>query len=368
MSTQARVLVTTANGRTGAAAVQVLLRKGHPVRALVSRQDARAQRLREAGVEVVVGSLYDWRDLGTALQDVQRVYHCSPFDSRSLHGAMLFALAAQQARVEVVALMSGWNPHPTHPSIMQREHWMANNLYRQQPFDVVHINPGMFAFPYFLGLPMVKHLGMLALPFGDGKNAPPASEDIGAVAAGALMNPGPFIGRCLRPTGPALLSPAQVAGVMGDVLGRRVRYRSVSTKMFIKAARAQGFPTFQIAQVRHYAAEMRAGVYADLTDHVAEVCGRPPETFEATTRRYLEQPDLIVPGLRAGSLLSTMWLATKMLFTRAIDLDAWESHRDYPRILSAALAHQSPAWVEAAGKRQLLLQPDLPRVPLASAG
>ena len=66
---------------------------------------------------------------------------------------------------------------------MQREHWMSNNLYRRQSFDVIHINPGMFAFPYLLGLPAVVHFGQLMLPFGDGLNAPPSNEDIGAVAA-----------------------------------------------------------------------------------------------------------------------------------------------------------------------------------------
>ena len=30
----------------------------------------------------------------------------------------MFALAAEQAGVEVVALMSGWNPHQLHPSIL----------------------------------------------------------------------------------------------------------------------------------------------------------------------------------------------------------------------------------------------------------
>ena len=127
-----RILVTTGAGRTGSVAALELVRQGFPVRCLVHRDDDRAALLRKAGIEVVVGSLYDWRDVSTALCDVQRAYHCPPFDSRHLHGATMFALAAEQAGVEVVALMSGWNPHPSHPSILQREHWLANNLYRRQ--------------------------------------------------------------------------------------------------------------------------------------------------------------------------------------------------------------------------------------------
>jgi uncharacterized protein YbjT (DUF2867 family) len=249
-----RVLVTTGAGRTGSVAALELRRRGFPVRVLVHRDDGRAAWLRQAGIEVTVGNLYDWRDLRGALRDVQRAYHCPPFDPRLLHGSTLFALAAEEAGVEVVA------------------------------------------FPYLLGLPAVVHLGLLALPFGQGLNAPPSNEDIGVLAACVLEDPAPYIGRCLRPTGPKLLSPDDVAGVLGELLGRRVRYRDVSTRMFIKAARAQGYPTFQIAQVRHYAAELRAGAFADVTDHFEEVVGRPPEDFATIARRYLDEPWRVAPG------------------------------------------------------------------------
>ena len=365
-TTQPRFLVTTANGRTGSAAVQELLTLGYPVRALVSRDDHRAAAWRQRGAEVVVGDLFDLRDLRRALDDVQRVYHCLPFDARHLHGAMLMALAAEQAGVEVIALMSGWNPHPSHPSILQRETWMANNLYRRLPVDVIHVNPGMFAFTYLLGLPAAKHLGVLALPFGEGLNAPPSNEDIGAVAAHALVKPAAYVGRCLRPTGPELVSPAAVAGTFSRVLGRRVRYQAASEAMFVKFALAQNFPLFQIAQVRHYAAEMRAGAYGQPpTDHVREVTGRAPEDMETIVRRYIGDPTQVMPGLEAGSFLGALGLGLRAMLKRVPDLDAWEDSRDYARIESGQLAHENPDWVAAAERTSLLLLPDArpPRWP-----
>jgi NAD(P)H dehydrogenase (quinone) len=353
-----RVLVTTGAGRTGSVAAVELRRRGFPVRVLVHRDDGRAARLREADIEVAVGNLYDWRDLREALLDVQHAYHCPPFDSRLLHGSTLFAAAAEDAGVEVVALMSAWNPHPSHPSIVQREHWLVNNLYRRFPFEVIHVTPGMFAFPYLLGLPAVVHLGLLALPFGQGLNAPPSNEDIGVLAARVLEDPAPYVGRCLRPTGPTLLSPDDVAGVLGDLLGRRVRYRDVSTRMFIKAARAQGYPIFQIAQVRHYAAELRAGAFADLTDHFEEVVGRAPEDFATIARRYLDEPWRVAPGLQAGSRARAITFALRLIATRAPNLDSWERGRDYPVISGGQLAHDDPDWVAAAARQQLLFQPE----------
>ncbi len=175
-----RILVTSAAGRTAAPAVLELLKMGFPVRAFVRRDDGRADVLRKAGAEVFAGSIFDPRDLGRSLVDVQRAYYCPPMGANLLHGAMLFALAAEEARLETVALMSQWNPHPTHPVAITREHWIANNLYRWMPtVDVIYVNPGLFAFLYLLSLPMIVHLGMLPLPFGDGLNAPPSNRTSG---------------------------------------------------------------------------------------------------------------------------------------------------------------------------------------------
>ncbi len=125
MNTKPRMLVTSAAGRTGSAAVLELLKKGFPVRAFVRRRDARSEALKNAGAEIFVGDLFDFRDLRRALADVQRAYYCPPYAPNLLNGAMLFALAAEETGLEVVALLSGWNPHPTHPSVVTRENFRS---------------------------------------------------------------------------------------------------------------------------------------------------------------------------------------------------------------------------------------------------
>jgi len=259
-----------------------------------------------------------------------------------------------------VALMSGWNPHPAHPVLLTREHWIANNIYRWMPtVDVIHVNPGIFAFMYLLGLPAIVHFGMLAGPWGDGLNAPPSSEDIGSVAAGVLAEPSAHIGKCYRPTGPKLISPHDMADVLTDVIGRKVKYQDASLKMFLKAATAQGLTALEIANIGFYCEEIRGGAYSvgAPTDHVQEICGRPPEPFEAIAQRYLAQPDLIAPGLRAGTKLGALAFMVKMMLTRAPDLDRWERERGHPMLREPVLAHDSREWREAAEQKKLLLLP-----------
>ena len=81
-----RILVTSASGHTGSAAALELLEKGFPVRAFVRRRDTRADVLQRAGAELIVGDLFDMRDLRRALADVQRAYYCPPFAPNLLHG------------------------------------------------------------------------------------------------------------------------------------------------------------------------------------------------------------------------------------------------------------------------------------------
>ncbi|ETW93588.1 MAG: hypothetical protein ETSY2_51170, partial [Candidatus Entotheonella gemina] len=307
---------------------------------------------------IFVGDLFDFRDLRNALAGVQRAYHCPPFAANVLHGTSLFALAAEEAKLEVVALMSAWNPHATHPSIFTRELWIAQNTARWMPsVDVIHVNPGLFAFTYFFGLPAVVHLGMLMLPYGDGLNAPPSNEDIAAVAAGVVANPAEHIGKRYRPTGPRLISPHDCAEIFGRILGRKVRYRDVSTRMFTKAAVAQGFSRFEIAQMRHYAEELRAGAYAvgAPTDHVEQVCGRPAEDFEVTARRYVEHPELVIPGFSMRSKWSALGQMLKTMLTKAPNPDQWEAVRGQPMLANPQLAHHSDAWLATAAKRDLNL-------------
>ncbi len=58
-----KILVTSAAGRTSAAAVSQCLEKGFPVRAFVRRRDTRSEALERAGAEIAVGDLFDLRDL-----------------------------------------------------------------------------------------------------------------------------------------------------------------------------------------------------------------------------------------------------------------------------------------------------------------
>ncbi len=373
MSQKPKILVTSAAGHVGMAAIRELLRADFPVRAFVRSRDARATALERAGAELFVGDIRDYRDLERSLDGVERAFHNPPFSQNTVYDSTIFAVAAEAARLEVVALMGAWNLTVSHPSIHQRGHWIAHNIYRWMPsVDVVHLAPGLFAFPYFLGLPAVAHFGQLMAPFGEGLNAPPSNEDIANVVAAILIEPREHVGRSYRPTGPRLLSPHDVAETFAKILGRKVRYKNVSFRVFQRAAIALGLPTEQVAHMRYYSEEVRNGVYEKSapTDHVAQVTGRDPEDFETTARRYIANPSLIMPDFSIGSRASALAMLFRMMLARPVDLEQWERERGYPLISNATLAHQCDRWAAASEEAEINIVPQqssVTRLSLASA-
>ena len=351
MSIMPKVLVTSATGHIGQHAVRLLIENGYSVRAFARRDDWRSQALAQMGAEIFVGNLYDFRDLSKAMSGIQRVFHIPPFAPHLLHNTMLTCLAAQDAGVEAMVLLSGWNPNPSHPSLLTREHWIANNVARWMPdVDLIHLTPGIFAFTYLMTLPVTRRLGALPLPFGDGLNAPVSERDIARSAVALIDEPRKYAGTTWRPTGPKLLSSSDVAEVLGEVLGRKVKHQPISFKMFTKAARAMGAAQFDMYNLQHYVEEIRQGAFAigAPTDHVAQLTGSPAESFAVTAQYYADDVRRLAPNLRDLSTLGALRFMAKMLLTPAPDFADFAAADGSTRLTDPKLGHENPAWQASA--------------------
>jgi uncharacterized protein YbjT (DUF2867 family) len=291
--TKPRILVTGATGKTGSVVVTELLKTGYPVRAMVRREDGRSVRLRAQGAEIAVADMNDVERVADALRDVQRAYFCPPFDPYMIQGAVTFAVAAKAARLEHIVGMTQWLASPSHPSLMTRQHWLADRLYSMTP-GVGHtiIRPGFFADAYLAMMGPAVHLGVFPWIFGNSRNAPPSNEDIARVAAAALIDPARHTGKSYRPTGPELLGADDMAGAIGRAVRRSVRVVPAPTWMFMKGARMIGYPIDLLSGVRYYIDDHKRGAFelgAPTTD-VLDVTGQPPEDFETIARRYAALP------------------------------------------------------------------------------
>ena len=293
--TKPMILVTGATGKTGGEVAAQLLAAGYPVRALVRRQDERSARLAAAGAEIATGDLFDAQFLFEAMRGVQRAYFVPPFDPHMIHGAVAFAVAARQARLESVVGLSQWLANPEHPALATRQHWLVDQLLTMLPGTALTIvNPGFFADePYMSLLDYAAQLGIFPFPArGASRNAPPSVADIARVAVAALIDPARHGGRRYRPTGPAMLSLTEMAEIMGRVLGRGVRHVNMPLWMFYRAARMDGFDDFLLSQMGAYFRDHDGGAFerGGPTDDVRETTGAAPESFDVIVRRHAARP------------------------------------------------------------------------------
>ena len=346
--TNTRVLVTAATGKIGGAVAAQLLEKGITTRALVHRDDGRAARLRALGAEVVVADMFDIQQVQAAVDGVDRLFFNPPYHPHALDSAVSFAVAARRASVEAVVALGQWLASPEHPSLMTRHAWLTDKLFELLP-DTAHVavDPGYFADNYLQLVPMAAQLGVLATPNGASRNAPPSNEDIARVAVGALLDPHRHDGRAYRPTGPTMLSGAEIADAVGEALGRRVRHVEIPPRMFMKAVRVNakrlGADLFFQSGLRHYLPESALGIWevGGPTTHVRDVAGVEPEDFLTIARRYVNGPD---SRRTAGNLIRQVWNFMLTAVVPMHDLDRFDRRQQHPRPTHPRYAGESVVW------------------------
>jgi NAD(P)H dehydrogenase (quinone) len=346
--TNTRVLVTGATGKIGGAVAAQLLEKGVTTRALVHREDGRSARLRALGAEVVVADMFDIQQVQSALDGVDRLYFNPPFHPHVLDSAVAFAVAARRSGVEAVVALGAWLASPEHPSLLMRQCWLTNRLFELMP-DTAHVavDPGYFADNYLTQLPLAAQLGVLAMPTGMRRNAPPSNEDIARVAVGALLDPHRHDGRAYRPTGPTMLSGAEIAEAVGEALGRRVRHREIPEWIFMRAVRMNakrlGLDLFFESSLRHFLPEYALGTYefGGPTTHVRDVAGVEPEDFLTIARRYVAGSDC---RRTAGNLICQIWNTVLIGLVPMHRLDKFDRRQQHPQPAHPRYSGESAVW------------------------
>src|SRR5260370_24344713 len=210
-----------------------------------------------------------------------------------IQGAVGFAVAAKEARLENIVGLTQWLASPSHPSLMTRQSWLVDRLFSMMP-GVPHtiVNPGFFADAYLVTIGMAANFGMFPWMYGNRRSAPPSNEDIARVAVAALMDPAEHAGKSCRPTGPELLGAEDMAKAIGRAVGRSVKVVPTRAWLFMKAARMSGYTIDVFSGIRYYIEDHKRGAFevgAPTTD-VFDVTGRPAEDFETIAHRYAAQP------------------------------------------------------------------------------
>lgn len=275
------LLIVGATGTIGRHLVQHLLDLRQPVRVL-ARDPAKAAALGK--VEVVQGDLSKPETLTAAFAGIEKVFVLAPPvpNLAALEGAAFDAAKAAGARRIVYLSNFGAGAFGT-PDMLWHWHGESERRLRNLGLAWTILRPARFMTDVPFPWSWDKEGGVLAEPLGAGKVTMIAPEDIVAVAAKALLEPG-HDGQIYELTSAEALGGAEIAAALGNAAGKPVRFVDITPAAAREAMIAMGLPPFLVEFVPEYYASVREGRWY-VTSTAADVLGRPAVTFAEWLRR-----------------------------------------------------------------------------------
>ena len=270
----APVLVTGAIGQVGRLVVDHLLGAGVPVRALTRRAEAAGL---PAEVEIVSGDLTVPESLDSGLPGVSAVFLVWTAPPATAP-AVVERLAAHAPRVVFLSAPHR-TPHPffQQPNPMAVLHADIERLIAAVGLPSTIIRPGMFASNALLWwASSIRSDGAVRWPYGAAETAPIDDRDVAAVAARTLYQDGHAGGDYVL-TGPESLSQAEQVSIIGEVLGRQIRFEELSPDQFRRET--EGTWPRPVVDMLLDAWGATIGRPAYVTSSVTDILGSPPRSF-----------------------------------------------------------------------------------------
>lgn len=270
------ILVTGATGNVGRAVLRALIAAGEDTR-IAARPGRAGAELPDQG-DVVAFDFTQPETWSAAYEDVRSMFLMRPPALGNVRRDLLPAVAAAQAagvRHVVFLSLQGAerNRIVPHASV---EQWLRSSGMRwtfvrasffHQNLSTTHAAD-------------VRDHDAIIVPAGRGATAFVDAEDVGAVAAAALLDPEHHADRAWTVTGPRALTYDQVAGILTAELGRPIRYVRPGLASYVRHARRDlQMPWGMVVVTAAIYTTARLGLAAGLTGDVHEILGRDPIDF-----------------------------------------------------------------------------------------
>ncbi|MEV4174522.1 NAD(P)H-binding protein [Nonomuraea sp. NPDC049709] len=266
-----KILVTGATGNVGRHVVSRLTEAGLDVRAF-ARNPERVQ----ADVETVRGDLTVPGTVEAALADVESVFLVWPGFTTG-NASDVISVIARHAR-RVVYVSANVSDDGTAASHYQE----IEELIRRSGLGWTFLRPGGFAVNTLGWADQIRQ-GVVRWPYGKASRALIHEQDIAAVAVHVLTSGG-HNGASYVLSGPDELTQAEQVRVIGEVIGREVRWEELPPEEAREQLMAGwGDPAFVDSALRTWESFVTNPERA--TGTVEKLLGRPALTF----RRWAEE-------------------------------------------------------------------------------
>ncbi len=251
-----------------------------------------AGRLREQGREVRTAARsaadvrFDWDDLAThrpALRGAQGVYLMAPVLRTEFapQGSAFLDLAEEEG-VRHVTFLSAHGTEEAPPEVALRA--VELDLIGRTDLPNSILRPAWFM-QNFSETFLRPIDGAIIVPTEDGREAYVDAEDIAAVAADTLADPGAHAGAEYAPTGPEAITVAEAAQVIAEVIGEPVHHVSPDRDAWLEGVLATGVPAEYGQILETLTKTVARGQGARPNGDVETVTGARPTSFAEFAER-----------------------------------------------------------------------------------
>ncbi|MFW5415508.1 NAD(P)H-binding protein [Nocardiopsis sp. CNT-189] len=280
------VLVTGATGTVSTELLKALEGADVRLRALV-RGEKGAEGLRRRGVEAVTGDLGDARSLPPAFEGVQDVWLLVPNGPRAPENSMNAVWAARRAGVERIVRLSAVGAAHDAPTRSGRLHALSDRETEASGLRWTVLRPLWFMQNLLNEAAEISATGAFSLNMASARLGMVDARDVAECAARVLLDdPDRHHGATYTLSGPHSVTFDEVAGRLGEALGRPVAYRPVGDGAKRAALLGHGVPEWIADMLEEYAQAYASGWGDFTTGAVADLLGRPPRDIADFARDH----------------------------------------------------------------------------------
>lgn len=278
------ILVTGAAGMSGTEIIKQFTAENVPVRALV-RPGTDASALVAGNVEIVEGDMAQPETLGRALDGVDKALLISSANPAMLDTQCRFVDACKVAGVRHVVKFSGAETGFRRAKFrFAQMHAQAEEYLEASGLAFTHFRPSGFMQVYLWEAATILGRGELRLPHDEITLAPIDVLDIARVAVRLLQADGQE-GRIYRMTGPQALTARQIAAIVGNAIGRPLRYVAITPQQRHDEMIAAGVPAFFADALLEQSEERLLNPTAAIHLEAHDAFGVTPTRFEEFAER-----------------------------------------------------------------------------------
>ncbi|MCP3369853.1 NAD(P)H-binding protein [Bradyrhizobium cajani] len=302
-------LVTSAaggtQGQTGRHVSEMLLQRGHQVRAFVRQIDSRSDRLKSLGAEIFVGDFLDVRSVEQAARGVSSIYFAYPVQDGLAEATAAMAFAARRHGIARLVNLVMYQSSIDAPTPRMRQNYLSEQVFEWAGVGPLHLRATVFYenVARLVGANLPER-GAIRLPLGDEGTILPliSAEDVARVAVGLLAGPEQAAGSAYPIIG-SVNSVGDIVRAFARVFDRHIHYEEISDEQWRSEVLARGWNTHAVEHLSSLWKSLRAARLSAetarfaVTDAIAKIGGVEPKTFEQFVRE--RQSELLAPAAKA---------------------------------------------------------------------